>query len=362
LILVFLFVLLCSEMNEISKTNHISDTEQLLQLLASEGVLFDDSRFHASYSVGPGVKPELRLEYPGGKTHWRVVPVLSPTRSLFDLGWAEVGEGLDILVSPHISDALAADLRREAIAHADLNGRFYLVDDERLIDVRPSKTKYRSARVGADLFSPKASRIVHRFLTNRDVEFTQDKLTAQTQVSRALVSQVLKQLVSERLVKQLNQGNRKVAARYQLINFDRLLDLWVSEDKWLKRVKIYQFSVLGNDPDVSARKLQGCIGAENLAFTQWIAAWQRRPYTTPVTVSAYLKNPELLSAAPGRPVQSGGNVWLIVPKDEGVWQNSQEAKGLPLVSDIQIYLDLLQVGLRGPDAADELRAWEGFTK
>jgi hypothetical protein len=359
LILVILFVLLSIEMNETSKTNHISDTEQLLQLLAYEGVLFDDSRFHTSYSVGLGAQPELHLEYPGGKTHWRVVPVLSPTRSLFDQG---LGEGLDILVSPHISDALAADLRREAIAHADLNGRFYLVDDARLIDVRPSKTKYRSARAGADLFSPKASRIVHRFLTNRDVEFTQDELTAQTQVSRALVSQVLKQLVSERLVKQLNQGNRKVAARYQLINFDRLLDLWVSEDKWLKRVKIYQFSVLGNDPDVSARKLQECIGAENLAFTQWIAAWQRHPYTTPVTVSAYLKKPELLSAAPGRPVQSGGNVWLIVPKDEGVWQNSQEAKGLPLVSDIQIYLDLLQVGLRGPDAADELRAWEGFTK
>ncbi len=346
-------------MNETSKTKNITDTEHLLRLLASGGVLLADSRFRATYTVGPGVKPALCFEYPGGKTHWRIVPILSPTRTLFDLGLAE---GQQILVSPHISDALSADLRREAISHADLNGRFYLVDDGRLIDVRPSKTTYRSVRTGADLFSPKASRIVHRFLMNRDVEHTQDDLTEHTQVSRALVSQVLKQLVSERLVEKLNQGNRTIAARYQLLDFDRLLDLWASDDQWLKRVKIHQFSVLGDDPDVIARKVLKDLGKDNLAFTQWIAAWQRCPYTTPVTVSAYLRKPELLSDAPGRPVQSGGNVWLITPKDDGVWQNTQEAKGLPLVSDIQIYLDLLQVGLRGPDAADELRAREGFTK
>jgi hypothetical protein len=32
------------------------------------------------------------------------------------------------------------------------------------------------------------------------------------------------------------------------------------------------------------------------------------------------------------------------------------------VCDAQIYIDLLQVGLRGPDAARALREWEGFRK
>jgi hypothetical protein len=38
----------------------------------------------------------------------------------------------------------------------------------------------------------------------------------------------------------------------------------------------------------------------------------------------------------------------------------QKVSGLPLVSDAQIYLDLLKTGLRGPDQAEALRNWEGF--
>jgi len=54
--------------------------------------------------------------------------------------------------------------------------------------------------------------------------------------------------------------------------------------------------------------------------------------------------------------KGGGNLWLLVPKDRGVFQ------GLPIVSDPQIYLDLVGSGLRGPEAADALRQWEEFSK
>jgi hypothetical protein len=36
--------------------------------------------------------------------------------------------------------------------------------------------------------------------------------------------------------------------------------------------------------------------------------------------------------------------------------------GYPLVSDVQIYLDLLQVEGRGPEQAKALRNWEGFAR
>jgi len=61
-------------------------------------------------------------------------------------------------------------------------------------------------------------------------------------------------------------------------------------------------------------------------------------------------------------VNSGGRVWLILPDDRGVFQAGQEVDQLPLVSDVQIYLDLLQVGLRGPDQAKALREWSGFCR
>ena len=54
--------------------------------------------------------------------------------------------------------------------------------------------------------------------------------------------------------------------------------------------------------------------------------------------------------------------WLIVPADDGVLLEKQESQGFPLVSDVQIYLDLLHVGQRGPEQAVELRGWEGFAR
>ena len=93
------------------------------------------------------------------------------------------------------------------------------------------------------------------------------------------------------------------------------------------------------------------------------AAYARHPYTTPPIVSAYIaegrKLPELKFV---RQEQTGGNLWLISPEDEGVFLETQESEGFRLVSDVQIYLDLVQMGQRGPDAAEALRAWDGFAR
>ena len=61
-----------------------------------------------------------------------------------------------------------------------------------------------------------------------------------------------------------------------------------------------------------------------------------------------------------RPVSSGGKLRLVIPKDEGVFRPLQTINGLPLVSDVQIYLDVLRAGLRGDEAAAELRRWPDF--
>lgn len=50
------------------------------------------------------------------------------------------------------------------------------------------------------------------------------------------------------------------------------------------------------------------------------------------------------------------------PTDEGVFLERQTVETLPLATDAQIYLDLLNTGLRGPDQAQALREWEGFCR
>jgi len=50
----------------------------------------------------------------------------------------------------------------------------------------------------------------------------------------------------------------------------------------------------------------------------------------------------------------------VLPKEEGVFHPSQVVRGFELVSDVQIYLDLLRGGLRGEEQAAELKQWPDF--
>jgi len=50
----------------------------------------------------------------------------------------------------------------------------------------------------------------------------------------------------------------------------------------------------------------------------------------------------------------------VLPKEEGVLNPSQTVRGFKLVSDVQIYLDLIRAGLRGEEQAAELRKWPDF--
>jgi hypothetical protein len=50
----------------------------------------------------------------------------------------------------------------------------------------------------------------------------------------------------------------------------------------------------------------------------------------------------------------------VLPKDEGVFQPAQTVHGFHLVSDVQIYIDLLNAGQRSDEQAGELRKWPDF--
>jgi hypothetical protein len=92
--------------------------------------------------------------------------------------------------------------------------------------------------------------------------------------------------------------------------------------------------------------------------------WLRHPYTVPTVVAAYVTSfPDESGIAEkllARPVSSGGGLRLVLPKDEGVLNPSLSVRGFNLVSDVQIYLDLLHAGLRGEEQAAELRKWSDF--
>jgi hypothetical protein len=52
-----------------------------------------------------------------------------------------------------------------------------------------------------------------------------------------------------------------------------------------------------------------------------------------------------------KPVSSGANVTLIAPYDDGVFFGTRDAFGAPVVSPVQVYMDLMPIKGRGEEAA-----------
>ena len=353
-------VLLRSETNTLSKT--IDTVEALLKAFVHSVGELKLTNVDVRASIISGTRAELRVEAQNEKTLLPVRPQLHPSRKILNRP-DDSREEASIIVSPRIPDDLAADYRKAGINHGDLNGRLFIQTPWLLLDREPKETLHRNPVPEPDLFSLKSSRIARALLSHRDRTWSQEALTERTKISRGLVSRILNTLISRGFVTQESAGTRKSAAVYRLADFDRLLDAWKTADVWAKRVVVQQYSLLVNDAGEIARTVRDAFDDENVVFTQWFAAHVRHPYTTPPVVSAYVQKdrrlPELRFA---RAVPSGGNLWLILPDDEGVFLETQERDGFRLVSDVQIFLDLIEMGQRGPDAAEALRAWDGFAR
>ncbi|MCX6927253.1 MAG: type IV toxin-antitoxin system AbiEi family antitoxin, partial [Verrucomicrobia bacterium] len=160
---------------------------------------------------------------------------------------------------------------------------------------------------------------------------------------------------------------KKSPRQFRLRDPLALLDAWVKADDFARRNTTTRYTVFGGAPLEKARQLKSWADQQSvrIAFTQWVAGWLRHPYTEPVIASAYVARlPEAatLERLSLRSVNDAGKVWLYVADDDGVFLETQTVQDLPLVSDAQIYLDLQQTGLRGPDQANALRNWEGFCR
>lgn len=309
---------------------------------------------------------KVRLEVKGRRRTLTVEPTLHPSRRLLETGGVDDGR---LILAPALGEELAKDLRTAGINHADLNGRLYLnLDEPALLLDRPGGGERRFANPVSelDVFALKSSRLLRALLARRDEPWTQEALAERSGLSRGLVSRLVRGLVSGGYLKPETPATRQRAGTWRLADFDRLLDAWRQRDDWLARTEVQQYSVLVDDVQELAGNVRELLrnkeGKQTGVFTQWFAARLRHAYTDSPVVSVYVRKLPETPLRFARPVPNGGNLWFIVPKDEGVFQEVQEVDGFPLVCDAQIYLDLQQVGGRGQEQATALRRWEGFAR
>jgi hypothetical protein len=295
----------------------------------------------------------------------RFKPVYSLRPSIPELeslvaGWKD--PDLPLLVVPELSSRVLDFCRQKRLAAIDLNGRAYVRAAGVLVDRRPLPGReFRFELQPRNVFVGVSARIIRGLLTDRDRVWTQKDLVARTKASSGLVSRIVQHLISQGFIE------KNSPREFHFSDLLGLIDAWVKADDFNRRASTTRYTGFGGSPVEIAQQLQAWAGEQSvaLAFTQWIAGWLRQPYTEPVVTSAYVARlPEAatLERLGLRPVNDAGKVWLHVPDDEGVFLETQSVQDLALVSDAQIYVDLQNTGLRGPEQAAALRNWEGFCR
>ena len=343
----------------LSKTITITTEAQLREgsreTLAQDEVLRWSWR---TFEPKAGVDTLLELTIDRRKLLFEVEFKLTPSSRAVEWVAKRLGQRPKLLVAPSLSEILVQHCRRHGISCIDLNGRQWIRAKGLVVDRHPCERRlFRPAQLPPDPFQPKSSRLPRALLAEPDRRWTQKELCQRTGLSPGLVSRLVRHLDNEGLVA---REDKKLSLKQP----DALLDQWARVDDWERRTTLRQYSLLAGDLEQVARSLvKARPRTEPLVFTQWFAASLRHPYTTPPLLSAYV--PAFLDEAAERELQArrvvdGGTLWLVVPADEGVFRETQQAGEFTLACDAQIYLDLLHVGLRGPDQAKALREWDGF--
>jgi hypothetical protein len=261
--------------------------------------------------------------------------------------YAKEAEGYVVLVAPLVSERGRALCIELGLGFVDMAGNAYLKFDGVLVDRAGRKSSVKGRR-SRDVFAKKASRIVRRLLSSPKRTWTLQEIADEAKVS---VSQA--QLVVEALSREAYAD--KARGSIGLSRPGELLDAWA---------KIYDFSSQKATGYYCPLKDQGKILAalrklpgEAYALTLGAAASMVAPAvrSTDVYIYAPTGREALVKALDLKPVEFGGNVYLVEPNDEGILFDTQRKDGLTLVSSLQLYLDLFNYPSRGREQAEAIR-------
>lgn len=256
-----------------------------------------------------------------------------------------------IIVAPYISEEGAAICRDIGVGFVDLSGNCLLSLDGLYIERTGFPNKFRKPREILSLFSPKSSRVIRCLLSDPKRAWTLKGLSTETGVSIGLIHRLAIALEN-------NLFAEKKLGAFKLEDPARLLEAW-REEYYRRAPRWVRYVVKAGSIKESLTKLKTAALHHGVryAFTGPSGASLVSSYLAPTVVHLYvnvLKN-EFLEEIKADQVSSEGNLLVRVVEQENEFIGSRQVKGIYVVSELQLYLDLWAMGGRGQEAAEQLR-------
>jgi hypothetical protein len=282
----------------------------------------------------------------------RIASLEAATRRLRAAEAADPG-GIGLVVVPYAGPTARAWLRERGLNWMDLAGNADIHATGLRIFVEGRANRYPTPGRPSTVFSPKAARISRAMLNEVDRWWSQVELIAHTALSAGFVSKVVGRMVADELLHR-REGDGWVRPRAPSL----LLDAWAQQYHFADHT-VDRYHLAARSGPAALRTL-----AEGLtrAGTDWAAtglsaAWALTGHADFRLSSIYTRRPLADPESLGlRKVERGENVWVIQPRDEGVFDGVRTVNDVPCVSPVQLYLDLAAHPERSQEAAAHLRA------
>lgn len=212
---------------------------------------------------------------------------------------------------------------------------------------------FKMMREVNNIFSNKASRVIRVLLVNVGKRWTIEELSNEANVSLGYTHAVVTTLLKQ------DNLHRDRTYKVKLSNPGLILRRWASYSQYTAANTFLRYHTFTDNIDSFLRSFKE-IENGRYAFTVLTGAHIVAPYVRPTNIHFYIENERDIEYYVGelglRPVETGGNVSMVIPYDEGVFYGIQDVDGLNVVSNVQLYVDLMNYPARGGEAADRIKS------
>jgi len=261
----------------------------------------------------------------------------------------KVPDAYFVLIAPYISPKAAEICESEGIGYIDLSGNCLLSFDKVFIQKTDYPNLFKEKRELKSLYAPKAERILRVLLCNPGKKWKIKELAVESGVSLGQASNVKRILFDRELI----SGKR---GQFSLTDPLTLLGEWAENYDYRKNV-VQEFYSLKSVTDIE-NGLAAYCNKKNIryALTGLSGAARIEPAVRYKKAMVYVADltDEAISTISLKVVQSGGNLLLFNPYDDGVFYGTSKVNEIQVASEIQLYLDLQGFRGRGEEAAAAL--------
>lgn len=252
-----------------------------------------------------------------------------------------------VFMAPYISPQAAGICLNDGVGYIDYAGNCYLSFGQVYIEQTGRPNPFKTRRDLTSLYSPKASRVLRVLMNNPGKTWKIQNLANEARVSLGQVANVKKLLVDREWITKQNG--------FSLNEPWMLLEEWAKAYTYRKN-EVRNFYSLKSIPEIESDLARTC-GEKGIeyALTGFSGAARFAPAVRYNRVTAFVTNTQdVASLLNLKEVESGANVMLLEPYDQGVFYGTQVIDDIRIVSPLQIYLDLKGYKGRGEEAAEAL--------